>query len=232
LGRHTYGNGCDLPYASVRAIEDAVEDYYRTITLGEDAIATIRDQLLTAAQRRNASAERMARRDRKRILNLEAERRKLLQAHLAGAVPLDLLKEEQERLRAELANAGASLANTEVHWEVLEANVTKALNLVTRLDEAYQHASPNIRRYFNQAILEGIYIDVDGGIAYARLAEPFKSFLDNDFLARLTRELTNPGPGKDRGSNMSGMVEVNGLEPSASTLRIQTGQLADLGIFI
>jgi site-specific DNA recombinase len=231
LGRHTYGNGCDLPYASVRAIEDAVEDYYRTITLGEDAIVTIRDQLLTAAQRRNASAERMARRDRKRILNLEAERRKLLQAHLAGAVPLDLLKEEQERLRAELANAGVSLANTEVHWEVLEANVTKALNLVTRLDEAYRHAGPNIRRYFNQAILEGIYIDVDGGIAYARLAEPFKSFLDNDFLARLTRELTNPGPGKDRGSNMSGMVEVKGLEPSASTLRIQTGHLADLGIF-
>jgi site-specific DNA recombinase len=216
MERHSHGKGCDLPYSSVDAIEQAVADYYGTITLGEDAIASIRGTLLKAAKNRNASAERMARRDRKRILQLEAERRRLLQAHLSGAVPLDLLKEEQERLKSELANAGASLANTEIHWEVLEANITKALSLITRLDEAYLAASPNIRRYFNQAILEGVFIDVDGSIAYARLAEPFKSFLDEDFLAQLTRELKNPGHAGDRGSNNDTLVEVRGFEPLTS----------------
>ena len=64
-----------------------VADYYGTITLGEDAIASIRGAFLKAAKNRNASAERMARRDRKRILQLEAERRRLFQAHRSGAVP-------------------------------------------------------------------------------------------------------------------------------------------------
>ena len=101
MERHFHGKGCDLPYTSVEAIEQAVADYYGTITLDEDAIASIRGTLLKAAKNRNGSAERMARRDRKRILQLEVERRRLLQAHLSGAMPLDLLKEEQERLKSE-----------------------------------------------------------------------------------------------------------------------------------
>jgi len=130
--------------------------------------------------------------------------------------PLDLLKEEQERFKFELANAGASLANTEIHWEVLEANITKALSLITRLAEAYLAANPNIRRYFNQAILEGVFIDVDGSIAYARPAEPFKSFLDEEFLTRLTWELKNPGQTNGRISNKDTLVEVRGFEPLTS----------------
>jgi len=214
LGRHTYGNGCNLPYASVAAIEEAVADYYATIVLDEDAVVAIRKTLLKVAKRRNASILRLAKRDRKRILDLEAERRKLLQAHLAGAVPMDLLREEQERIKTELANAGASLANTEIHWEVLETNLTKALELATRLDNAYLEADPTVRRYFNQAVLEGVYIDVDGRIAYARLAEPFRSFLDEGFFTRLTREMKNPGHVDDRGSNIDNLVEAMGLEPT------------------
>jgi hypothetical protein len=216
LGRHSYGNGCNLPYASVAAIEEAVADYYATIVLSEEAVARIKRTLLKVAKRRNASILRMAKRDRKRILDLEAERRKLLQAHLAGAVPVDLLREEQERIKTELANAGASLANTEIHWEVLEANLTKALEFITRLDKAYLAADQTVRRYFNQAVLEGVFIDVDGRIAYARLAEPFRSFLDQDLFVRLTRELKNPGHVNDRGSNNDHLVEVLGLEPPAT----------------
>ena len=99
---------------------------------------------------------------------------------------------------------------------MLEAKITKALSLITRLDEAYQAVSPDIRRYFNQAILEGVFIDVDGSIAYARLAEPFKSFLDEDFLAQLTRESKNPGHAGGRGSNNDTLVEVRGFEPLTS----------------
>ena len=55
MNRHAYTKGCDLPYASVDAIEQAVAEYYGTITLGEDAIGFIREALLKAAKRRNAS---------------------------------------------------------------------------------------------------------------------------------------------------------------------------------
>jgi site-specific DNA recombinase len=219
IGRHTRGNGCTLPYVPVEAVEQAIADHYFTLVLDEDTVTKIHDQLLKAARRRNAAALRAAKRDRKRILDLEAARRKLLQAHLAGAVPLDLLKEEQDRITAELANAGASLANTEIHWEKLEANLALALALTTRMGEAYRQASPTERRYFNQAIFEGIFIDVADGVTYTRLAQPFRSLLDQGFLAELEREWENPGPLRDRGSNIHQMVEVKGLEPSASTLR-------------
>jgi site-specific DNA recombinase len=44
--------------------------------------------------------ERTTQQRRKRTL--EAERKKLLDAHLADAVPLDLLETEQERIAADL----------------------------------------------------------------------------------------------------------------------------------
>ena len=99
---------------------------------------------------------------------------------------------------------------------MLEANINNALSPIKPLDEAYQAASPNIRQLFNQAILEGIHIDVDGRIAYVRMAGPFNSFLDEDFLAQLTRELKNPGHAGDRGSNNDTLVEVRGFEPLTS----------------
>ena len=133
--------------------------------------------MLKFARKRNASVELQAKRERKRILDLETERRKLLQAHLAGAVPLDLMKEEQDRITKELANAGAVLANTEVHWEALEENLTKALGLAAHFGEAYRRARPNERRWFNQAILESVHVDVDGRIENVVLAEPFRTFL-------------------------------------------------------
>jgi hypothetical protein len=46
---------------------------------------------------------------------------------LAGAVPIDLLQEEQNRISTELADAEARMANAEVHWEYLEKNLDRAL---------------------------------------------------------------------------------------------------------
>ena len=102
-------------------MEVAIEAYYDTLVLGQKTVSDINSKLLSAAKKKNASVDRRVKRDRKRILDLEQERRKLLQAHLAGAVPVDLLKEEQESdYSSELANAGASLANIEVHWETFQ----------------------------------------------------------------------------------------------------------------
>lgn len=208
IGRHNRRNGCDLPHIPVEEVEDAIAAYYYSIVLDEELIGEIQEKLMKVARRRNASAERLARRERKRILDLEAERRKLLQAHLAGAVPIDLLKEEQQRITAALANAGAALANTEVHWESLEQNLYRALVLASRLGEAYAASTPTIRRHFNQVVFESVGIDVDGRITYARMGEPFRSLTDETFLARVERELKNPRPVRARGSNIDRLVVV------------------------
>jgi hypothetical protein len=161
-----------------------------------------------------ASAERRAKRDRKRILDLEAKRRKLLQAHLGGAVPIDLLREEQDRITKELANAGASLANTELHWETLEKNLSAALGLVSRFGEAYRQANKNERRWFNRAVVERIEVDIDGEVRSVVVAEPFRTLVDKRLTRPLTWEMKNRRPLKDGGSTIVKLVEAKGLEPS------------------
>ena len=109
---------------------------------------------------------------RRRILALETERRSLLKAHLAGAVPIDLLQEEQNRISTELANAGALMANAEVHWEYLEKNLDRALAFASNLGDAYAMASPQVRRNLNQSMFEEIAIEVDGSIVHAPCSSP------------------------------------------------------------
>lgn len=216
IGRHTQKTNCELPYIQVKTVEAMILDYYGTIVLGPDLVGKIHEYLIKIARRRNVQAEKRAKRARGRVIELEKERRKLLQAHLAGAVPIDLLQEEQARITSELANAGAALANTEIHWEQLETNLQKALELSTRLDRAYESASATVRRRFNQAIFEVIYVDVDG--IHARLAQPFRSLLDEDFLDRLEREWDRPTPDQGEGSNFDELVGAGGLEPSTSAV--------------
>ena len=134
-------------------------------------------------------------------------------------MPLDLLKEEQGRITAELANAGAALANTEIHWETLEANLRMALTLAAHIGDAYRLAKPATRRHLNQAILERVEVDVDDQIASVQLAEPFMTILDRSLMSRLEQELNPQASPEGGGLTTIKLVEVKGLEPSASTLR-------------
>ena len=151
---------------------------------------------------------------RRRILALETERRSLLKAHLAGAVPIDLLQEEQNRISTELANAGALMANAEVHWEYLEKNLDRALAFASNLGDAYAMASPQVRRNLNQSMFEEIAIEVDGSIVNAPMQQPFAAFHDEGFRGWIMDGAkTNPSPLPDRGSNEALLVGAEGLEP-------------------
>jgi len=225
MGRHAHNNGCDLPYVGVDQVENAIEAYYDTLVLGPQTVSDIQKILLAAAKKRNVSIDRRIKRDRKRVIELEHERRKLLQAHLAGAVPVDLMKEEQSRIQAELANAGASLAHMEVHWDAFRKNLKVALNLVTRFGQAYRLAEPSTRRWFNQAVFEAVYVESGGAISKVELAQPFKIFYDQDVIGRLEQEFKSPrsGRGSDgqpgvRGSNVGLLVGAAGLEPTTSAV--------------
>ena len=214
LGRHSKLNACDLPYVWISEIEDHIERYYRTIKLDVDITTTLYGHLMKAAKRRTEKARQMVDDQRRRILALETERRSLLKAHLAGAVPIDLLQEEQNRISTELANAGALMANAEVHWEYLEKNLDRALAFASNLGDAYAMASPQVRRNLNQSMFEEIAIEVDGSIVHAPMHQPFAAFHDEGFRGWIMDGAkTNPSPLPDRGSNEALLVEVRGFEP-------------------
>jgi DNA invertase Pin-like site-specific DNA recombinase len=214
LGRHENRTLCDLPYVSVDDVEEQIEHYYQTIKLDATTADTLYGHIIEAAKKRNAQAFKMGKQQRKRIEILEAERRSLLKAHLAGAVPLELLAEEQARITDELAKAAALMANSEIHREELQRNLRRALASASNLGSAYVKAGQKVRRQMNQAIFEEILIDFDGAVIYARMAQPFAAFHDEEFRTWLADCVANPGTQELRGSNNDLLVEVSRLEPT------------------
>ena len=219
LGRHSGRTDCDLPHVSVEVVEDSVARYYGTIELGADLRKRIGDVLIAALRTRLSHVDKEAHRQRQRILALEAKRRKLMDAYYVGAVPADLLKEEQDKITKQLADTGAALANIEVSWEIIERNVNMALALAGQFQAAYEQSSKATRRQCNQAVIEAAFVDVPG-VVYTRLTKAFEDLLADDFLDRVEAEMKNRHPSfRDGGSDKDFLVEVSGLEPPTSTLR-------------
>ena len=54
---------------------------------------------------------------------------KLLEAHYAGAVPIDLLEQEQERIARGTSEVASQLAATSLEFETVERNLQLALDL-------------------------------------------------------------------------------------------------------
>ena len=103
------------------------------------------------------------------------ERGKLLEAHYAGAIPLDLLKSEQDRITSELDYVEDRLDALELKFDIVERNLKKALAFVTNLHAAYSEADQRLRRRINQAIFERLLISDDGDVirgAAATLRSP------------------------------------------------------------
>ena len=137
LGRHR-GEGCDLPFLAVDKVEEAVAELYRDIELGPEIADEVRTILLDEMQRATEGARAEHQAQQQRVVRLEQERRRLVRAHLDGAIPVDLLREEQERLRVELLQAEAQLRAAEVRWDDVERNVTYALGMTADCYQAYR----------------------------------------------------------------------------------------------
>src|SRR5207247_872070 len=102
---------------------------------------------------------------------LLAERDKLLQAHYADAIPLDLLKREQDRIAKQLGLIEERITATDDHQAVVEANLEWAMTLARDCQSAYLTAPPKERRLFNQAFFTKLYIDDEDTIR-SELAPP------------------------------------------------------------
>jgi site-specific DNA recombinase len=181
LGRHQKANDCQRRAVLIERVEDLVEDEYKAIQL----TPALREQIETSLRGELSSSRTAADREaqeldkqKKRLLN---ERGKLLQAHYAGAIPLDLMKQEQDRIAEQLARIETRLEASLVNIEVVENNLRTALNYASNCHAGYLEASPSVRRLFNQAFFEKVYLEQDH--VRIELAEPFKTLLGGELIA-------------------------------------------------
>lgn len=225
-GRATKQQTCDLPHLWVSSVEELVEEHYATIQLSEQMLGTIGVRLKHQLQQWAEVSQQDSRRHRRTVERLEGERRKLLHAYQEGAIGLDLLKEEQERLTTDLGKAQAGLAASQQHWEDIERGADAALALLANCQEAYRQAKPAVRKQFNQALFEAIFIDFDDGerLSGSQLAQPFSHLLAEDLVGDLeagmrANEKAHAGHAVGQGLPRGDLVEVRGFEPLASAMR-------------
>ena len=213
LGRANRKNGCPQPYVLADDIEEAVCRMYRTIQLDENQVEGITRRLVDAFEKRSRASMKEAERQEKRLIRLRDERQKLLRAHYGGAIPLDLLRSEQQRITTEVEQAEATLGRSAIKSRELEETLRDALDVVANAEEAYRRASTKIRRQFNQTFFERLLVE-DNRLSGAELTAPFAHLLADGLAKKFRRETANPGLlFHGQGSNKDQMVELPGIEP-------------------
>lgn len=236
LGRHQKTTNCTQRAMLIPMVEERIEELYigqqLDIEMKDEIRAILREDL--SALRRTAEAENHRLTTQKqRLLN---ERAALLQAHYASAVPLDLLKTEQNRISRQLTDIESRLTTTNLEFDRIEECLDKALDYAVNCGSAYLTAGPQERRLLNQAFFDRIVVYEDD--VQVELAEPFRTLFSEELAGAAQQSIATSSrrresalsltqvlrSGNDKpahygaGLKETTLVELRGFEPLTPTL--------------
>jgi site-specific DNA recombinase len=192
IGRNTARTRCSQArYVPAAELEREVEALYEGVRVP----AALRRRLarvlgVEVAERERHRAE-LAEFLSRRLRQLATEREKLLRAYYADAIDVAILKREQARINAEVADAESQLATDGEKLAHAKQIIDLALDLAKDCAASYRKARPEVRKMWNRAFFQTIRVR-DGAIADFTHEEPFASLL---------------------GSHKGSMVVLTGFEP-------------------
>lgn len=203
----------------IEDVEKLVEDYYTRVQITpaqQDALAGMLhhefDRLMAVE---TEELERLTtNRDR-----LESEQDRLMQAHYADAIPLSVLKREQDRIVVELNQVTRRIDAHFGDYADARAHLDDALGLLANCANIYTRCDDTNRRLCNQAFFTKVFIDEDNELRVEH-NRPFEMLLDPQVNANAltwaadankARTSTNVSVGK--GSSLVRAVDLGGLEP-------------------
>ena len=162
--RHGGRGDCARQAMLIEQVERLIERFYAKVQIDPETIEAVSgmiharfDEMMAegAAELADLASQRT---------QLEGEQQKLLQAHYAGAIPLDLLKKEQDRITASLETIEHRITAHHGHYADARANLDDSLKLLSNAADLYEHADDANRRLCNQALFRAIYIDEDNDV--------------------------------------------------------------------
>jgi site-specific DNA recombinase len=164
------------------------------VQLPEDDVVRLRGFLGDELAKLRADSDRERDVQDRRLRGLQGECEKLLWAHYADAIPLELVKREQGRITTAIASAEGRLAAIAADFQAAETNLHRALTRAGDCQAAYYEAADRMRRQFNLAFFKRLILDEDGGVS-GELAEPFDVILSEELrraaIASETETLKN-----------------------------------------
>jgi site-specific DNA recombinase len=222
LGR-IKGTGCRLPYLPAHEVEERVAAAYVKVKvkqLGKGAtadkwtlhLADVRSALDESLAGMREVNQREVKRHRARLASLDAERKKFLEAFYADALPVDLLKAEQQRIETERDGVHTELARAEADVAGLAETFNQALVAARRMERTYRESDDLNRRHWNQGLFACFRVRPTQDIE-PELRDEFRLLTAADTPRRLRAEARRP-VSLGRGSNKNLSAEGVGFEPT------------------
>lgn len=131
VGRHQKRTTCTRKATLISVVEELIEDFYADVQLDDELRQTVETVLGHELQATRQQAESLQRELTEQQQRLVHERTRLLQAHYAGAVPLELLKTEQNRISSQLETIESRLEATVMRFDTIGANLKRALDFAS-----------------------------------------------------------------------------------------------------
>ncbi|MHB9111844.1 MAG: recombinase family protein [Thermoleophilia bacterium] len=193
-------NGCKQKYIASDELEKLIEKGYEEIELTEKVRAKLADKFEKRFLERQANTINEQQFITRRMAKLAEQRLKLMDAYYAGAVPLEVLKKEQERISGEMDDCQSRLEILKTGDEEIRNALNMALELASKCSVAYRKAGPEVRRQFNHAFFKKILIR--------------NKKVSDAITTNIIGLLCDP----DRSSSTDDLVAVVGLEPTTRGL--------------
>ncbi len=162
--RHAGRGDCTRQAMLIEQVERLIERFYAKVQIDPETIEAISAMIHARFDEMMAEGAAELADLASRRTQLEGEQQKLLQAHYAGAIPLDLLEREQDRITASLETIEHRITAHHGHYADARANLDDSLKLLSNAADLYEHADDPNRRLCNQALFKAIYIDEDNDV--------------------------------------------------------------------
>ena len=181
-GRHSGNTDCTRQAMLIEDVERLIEEYYTTVQVSAQTRQDIAGMLHAEFDRLMACETKELDRLVKERGTLERERFKLMQAHYADAVPLDMLKSEQDRISTALERINLRIAAHDNEYADARENLEDSIGLLAHAADIYRRCDDANRRLCNQAFFTAIFIDDDGEprVTYQR---PYDTLCDPEVQA-------------------------------------------------
>ncbi len=177
LGRAKKRTGCDLPHLLAEKTEEHVIRYWQSVKLAPDLVELVRRSAQEELAQKKSEDAKVLASQRRRLQKLERQQEKLIDAYLAEALPVPVLKKRQEALAVEQREAERLIQLAGVDHQRFEQRLDIALTLLEHCDRLYIGAGDDNRRALNQGFFSELYVDRDG-VKRAILNPPFAQLRD------------------------------------------------------
>ena len=181
--RHSRRNNCQQRSVQSDEVERRIEESYRDIYLNEAQKESLKKLLyeeLDKRRKEELSSQGNIRLEKDKLLR---KQKKLLEAHYADAIPLDLLKEEQATLERAIADIDTRFTALEQNHAEVKQNLDMVLELATNAKKLYKTAPEHIKRMLNQVFFEKVLVHAHDNV------KPEKTPVFEALLSAQTKQL-------------------------------------------